>query len=53
VAAAMAAPRQIDKIMPKVVREDGLIRVVLPGDPRYDDAAPHLDARPGDRLEHS
>jgi 8-oxo-dGTP pyrophosphatase MutT (NUDIX family) len=53
VAAAMAAPRQIDKIMPKVVREDGLIRVVLPGDPSYDDAAAHLDARPGDRLEHS
>jgi hypothetical protein len=53
VAAAMAADRMIDKVMPKVVREDGVIRVILPGDPRYDAAAAHLDARPGDRLERS
>jgi 8-oxo-dGTP pyrophosphatase MutT (NUDIX family) len=52
VAAAMAVTRQIDKVMPKVIREDGVVRVVLPGDPRYDIAAAHLDARPGDRLEH-
>jgi hypothetical protein len=53
VAAAMATTRRIEKIMPKVIREDGLLRVVLPGDPRYDGAAAHLDPRPGDRLERS
>jgi 8-oxo-dGTP pyrophosphatase MutT (NUDIX family) len=51
VASAMAAERTISKIMPKVVRENGTIRVVLPGDPRYDSAAGHLDARPDDHLE--
>ncbi|HEX4704594.1 MAG TPA: NUDIX hydrolase [Pseudonocardiaceae bacterium] len=51
VAAAMAVSRDIGKVMPKVIREDGLLRVVLPGDPRYDGASAHLDARPGDRLE--
>ena len=53
VAAAMAATRRIDKVMPKVIREDGVLRLVLPGDPRYATAAGHLDARPGDRLERS
>ena len=53
VAAAMSADRRIDKVMPKVIREDDVIRVILPGDPRYDAAAAHLDAQPGDRLEHS
>jgi hypothetical protein len=52
VAAAMAVTRQITKVMPKVIREDGVLRVVLPGNPRYDIAAAHLDAQPGDRLEH-
>ena len=52
VAAAMAAPRLIDKIMPKVIRDGEVLRIVLPGDPRFDAAAGHLDARPGDRLEH-
>ncbi|HVV20706.1 MAG TPA: NUDIX hydrolase [Pseudonocardiaceae bacterium] len=51
VAAAMAADRTIDKVTPKVVRDGNVIRVVLPGDPRYDTAAAHLDARPGDALE--
>jgi hypothetical protein len=51
VAAAMAAPRLIDKIMPKVIRDGAVLRIVLPGDPRFDAAAGHLDARPGDRLE--
>ena len=51
VAAAMAADRRIDKVMPKVIREHGVLRVILPGDPRYGDAAAHLDAQPGDRLE--
>lgn len=58
VASAMGADRgidkvRIDKVMPKVIREGDLIRVILPGDPRYDAAAAHLDAQPGDRLEHS
>jgi 8-oxo-dGTP pyrophosphatase MutT (NUDIX family) len=52
VAAAMAVTRQIAKVMPKVIREDGVLLVVLPGNPRYDIAAAHLDAQPGDRLEH-
>ena len=53
VAAAMAATRPIDKVMPKVVRDGGVLRVVLPGDPRYDAAAAHLDARPGDEWQRS
>jgi 8-oxo-dGTP pyrophosphatase MutT (NUDIX family) len=52
VAAAMAAERSIDKVVPKVIREGAVLRVVLPGDPRWADAAGHLDPRPDDRLEH-
>ncbi|HEX3783385.1 MAG TPA: NUDIX hydrolase [Pseudonocardiaceae bacterium] len=51
VGAAMAEFRQIDKIVPKVIREGDSLRVVLPGDTRFDAADAHLDARPGDRLE--
>ena len=51
VADAMAATRVIDKIMPKVLRDGDVLRIVLPGDTRFDEAAGHLDARPGDRLE--
>jgi hypothetical protein len=51
VASAMAADRVIDKVIPKVVREGNVLRVVLPGDPRYTAAAAHLDARPDDELE--
>jgi 8-oxo-dGTP pyrophosphatase MutT (NUDIX family) len=35
VAAAMAADRTIRKVMPRLVRDGGVYRVVLPGDPRY------------------
>jgi 8-oxo-dGTP pyrophosphatase MutT (NUDIX family) len=35
VADAMAAPRVIEKIIPRVVRDPDAYRVVLPGDPRY------------------
>uniref|UniRef100_UPI0018928E1F NUDIX hydrolase n=1 Tax=Actinokineospora iranica TaxID=1271860 RepID=UPI0018928E1F len=52
VAAAMAADRAVDKIIPKVVRDGSRIRVVLPTDPAYPGAANHLDARPDDRLDH-
>ncbi|WP_245931474.1 NUDIX domain-containing protein [Actinokineospora auranticolor] len=51
VAAAMAAPRTVDKIIPKVVRTGTTLRVILPDDPRYPTAAAHLDARPGDALD--
>ncbi len=50
VADAMAQERVIAKLMPKVARDGDTIRVVLPGDPRYDDSVAHLDARPNDRL---
>ncbi|GAB3457059.1 NUDIX hydrolase [Actinophytocola sediminis] len=47
VADAMSRERVIEKLMPKVVRDGGVLRIVLPGDPAYDTAAPHLD--PGAR----
>ncbi|ALG14475.1 NUDIX hydrolase [Kibdelosporangium phytohabitans] len=50
VAAAMAADRTISKIIPKVIREGRVLRPVLPGDPAYDRAVGHLDARPDDTL---
>ncbi|SHE72002.1 hypothetical protein SAMN05444320_101876 [Streptoalloteichus hindustanus] len=49
---ALTGERTIEKIVPRVVRRGDSLRVVLPGDPAYDTAAGHLDARPGDRLEH-
>jgi 8-oxo-dGTP pyrophosphatase MutT (NUDIX family) len=52
VAAAMVVERTINKIIPKVIRDGRVLRPVLPGDPDYDRAAGHLDARPDDRLEH-
>jgi 8-oxo-dGTP pyrophosphatase MutT (NUDIX family) len=52
VAAAMATDRTISKIIPKVIREGRILRPVLPGDPAYDRAAGHLDARPDDTLDH-
>jgi 8-oxo-dGTP pyrophosphatase MutT (NUDIX family) len=51
VADAMAAERAISPIMPRVLRRDGVLRVVLPGNPEYDTADTHLDARIDDRLE--
>jgi 8-oxo-dGTP pyrophosphatase MutT (NUDIX family) len=47
---AMTRDREITKLMPRVAREGDTLRIVLPGDPRYDTAAAHLDARPEDRL---
>jgi hypothetical protein len=35
VAGAMAASRTIHRVEPKLVRDGGVYRVVLPGDPRY------------------
>lgn len=51
VAEAMASPRVIEKITPRVLRDRNALRVVLPGHPDYERAASHLDARPDDRLE--
>ncbi|MET0134194.1 MAG: NUDIX hydrolase [Kibdelosporangium sp.] len=48
---AMATNREIGKIIPKVIRDGRVLRPVLPGDPDYDRAAAHLDARPDDSLE--
>ncbi|MCE7009358.1 NUDIX hydrolase [Kibdelosporangium philippinense] len=50
VADAMATDRTISKIIPKVIREGRILRPVLPGDPAYDRAFGHLDARPDDTL---
>jgi 8-oxo-dGTP pyrophosphatase MutT (NUDIX family) len=50
IADAMSRERVIEKLMPRVARDGDVLRVVLPGDPAYDAAANHLDARPDDRL---
>jgi 8-oxo-dGTP pyrophosphatase MutT (NUDIX family) len=50
VASAMAADRVIDQIIPKVIRDGRVLRLVLPGDPEYSRAAAHLDPRPDDTL---
>jgi 8-oxo-dGTP pyrophosphatase MutT (NUDIX family) len=52
VAAAMSAERMISKQMPRVIREGGVLRLVVNGDPDYERAVDHLDAGPDDRLEH-
>jgi 8-oxo-dGTP pyrophosphatase MutT (NUDIX family) len=45
VADAMGRERVIEKLMPKVVRDGEVLRIVLPGDPAYDTAAAHLTPR--------
>jgi 8-oxo-dGTP pyrophosphatase MutT (NUDIX family) len=50
VADAMSRERVIEKLMPKVARDGDVLRIVLPGDPLYDDSPAHLDARPDDQL---
>jgi 8-oxo-dGTP pyrophosphatase MutT (NUDIX family) len=42
VADAMSRERVITKLMPRVVRDRGVLRIVLPGDPAYDTAASNL-----------
>jgi 8-oxo-dGTP pyrophosphatase MutT (NUDIX family) len=42
VADAMSRERVITKLMPRVVRDNGVLRVVLPGDAAYDTAASNL-----------
>jgi 8-oxo-dGTP pyrophosphatase MutT (NUDIX family) len=51
VADAMSRERTITKLMPRVARDGDTLRIVLPGDPLYDDSPAHLDARPTDRLD--
>ncbi|MGI9063671.1 MAG: NUDIX hydrolase [Pseudonocardiaceae bacterium] len=41
--AAIGTQRTIEKIMPKVIRDGGRIRMVLPGDPRYSGAVGYLE----------
>ena len=48
---AMGRERTITKQMPRVVRENGVLRVVVDGDPGYERAANHVDAGPDDRVE--
>jgi len=43
VADTMSRERTIEKLMPRVVRDGGVLRIVLPGDAGYDSAASHLD----------
>lgn len=50
VADAMTRERVIDKLMPRVAREGDTLRIVLPGDPRYDESPTHQDPRQGDQL---
>jgi 8-oxo-dGTP pyrophosphatase MutT (NUDIX family) len=50
VAAAMAAERATDKIIPKVVRRGGTLHAVLPDDPEYDRASLHLQPGPEDEV---
>lgn len=55
VATVMAAERSVDsvipKVIPRVVRDGDVLRLVLPGSPGYEQGAGHLDARADDRLE--
>ncbi|HEU5471934.1 MAG TPA: NUDIX hydrolase [Actinophytocola sp.] len=48
---AMHRDRTITKLMPRVVRDGDVLRLLVNGEPGYDSAANHLDARPDDRLE--
>lgn len=48
---AMDREREIVKLMPRVVRDGGVLRVVVNGDDGYERAANHLDAEPDDRVE--
>jgi 8-oxo-dGTP pyrophosphatase MutT (NUDIX family) len=47
---AMARQRRITKHIPRVVRDGGVLRVVVDGDPGYEDAANQVDAGPDDRV---
>jgi 8-oxo-dGTP pyrophosphatase MutT (NUDIX family) len=47
---AMARERTITKLIPRVVRDGGVLRVVVDGDPGYERATNNLDADPDDRV---
>ncbi|HEV2782480.1 MAG TPA: NUDIX hydrolase [Actinophytocola sp.] len=49
--AAMASERTITKLVPRVVRDGGVLRIVIDGDAGYADAANQLDATPDDRVQ--
>jgi 8-oxo-dGTP pyrophosphatase MutT (NUDIX family) len=50
VADAMARERTITKLIPRVVRDGGILRVVVDGDPGYERATNRVDAGPDDRV---
>jgi 8-oxo-dGTP pyrophosphatase MutT (NUDIX family) len=47
---AMSRERTITKLIPRVVRSGGVLRVVVDGDPGFEEAANHVDAGPDDRV---
>jgi 8-oxo-dGTP pyrophosphatase MutT (NUDIX family) len=47
---AMARERTITKLIPRVVRDGGVLRVVVDGEPGYERATNHVDAGPDDRV---
>lgn len=47
---AMARERTISKLMPRVVRDGGVLRIVVNGDAGFAGGANHLDARPDDQV---
>jgi 8-oxo-dGTP pyrophosphatase MutT (NUDIX family) len=47
---AMARERTITKLMPRVVRDGDVLRIVVNGDPDYEGGVNHLDARPDDQV---
>lgn len=51
VAGVMAEERSVDKVIPKVVRDGDVLRLVLPDSADYERGYGHLDAHAGDRLE--
>jgi 8-oxo-dGTP pyrophosphatase MutT (NUDIX family) len=48
---AMSRERTITKLIPRVVRDGGVLRVVVPGENGFEDAANQVDAGPHDRVE--
>lgn len=47
---AMRRERTITTLMPRVVRDGGVLRIVVNGDPGYEEAVDHLDAGPDDQV---
>ncbi|OLR91222.1 NUDIX hydrolase [Actinokineospora bangkokensis] len=50
VAELMGVERSVEKVIPKVVRDGNVLRVILPSDPAYADAPFSVDPAPGDEV---